>query len=321
MGANGLRGHGVRGRPTRVAGSKNLWTIFKWLLARPEIGAIFSMSDAVSPNLSFQKTETLKWRAAYGFPERSSPKLRFPVARADRSPSKLGIPPDFACPNDRRSLIPFQQSPAWVATAGNPGGSALPPGNLSNAFPGRFVVRLNQYGAFDIIAYADTKGDGNYLHGTVLRVFHLAIVGMQQPTVTVIPTPDFAASVTPANGSLTFNSSVSTTGNCIRETAGKVALIGGGPGGTIGTDQMEIGWLQNLTGDTAAMTYIYVVDWRVAWSASGTGSGDSAVFSTTGSTVTVPSQHALAGGGLIPGTGTPTAEDAITDPDFTYIGN
>jgi len=124
-------------------------------------------------------------------------------------------------------------------------------------------VDINLPGSFNIIAYADLAGTGQWQQDEILRVFHLAIIGVSAPNVTASAPGGSQVTTDYGNNTVTFVSGssayVDAEGQIVPysvfENSGAVKAVGGGPDETIGVDQISIGWLQNLTSFADQLTY------------------------------------------------------------------
>jgi hypothetical protein len=112
-------------------------------------------------------------------------------------------------------------------------------------------------GSFNVIAYADLAGTGQWQQDEILRVFHLAIVLLTVPPggISNNSTPNFSAVIGPISTGFFSDGPNNKNYPAITITAGDYDLIGGGQDFTIGVDQIMSGWVQNVTSFTDLATY------------------------------------------------------------------
>jgi hypothetical protein len=131
---------------------------------------------------------------------------------------------------------------------------ALPTLTVDNTDNAKAHLKLDGYGSFNIIAYVDSNGNGQFDAGEQLRVLHLAIVKVTVDPANVIASPGPAQSYTTdlANGKLTFSN---VNGITIGITIQSVQLEGGGADKMLGVNKITTGFVQNGLATNVTMGY------------------------------------------------------------------
>ncbi len=132
-------------------------------------------------------------------------------------------------------------------------GTGTPALEQTGGQPTTAQVAINTPGSFNIIAYADLAGTGQWQQDEILRVFHLAIIGVSAPNVTASAPANASGATVNQQRKVTFYSAL--TGGAITLESGAMSFVGGGSDETIGVDQISVGWLQNVTSLVDQLAY------------------------------------------------------------------
>ncbi|NNM88493.1 MAG: fibronectin type III domain-containing protein [Phycisphaerae bacterium] len=178
------------------------------------------------------------------------------VTVPEDSGASLALTLNAAVPNTPAALAKLgwaiQRNPQDILNGPNP--SSTP-----SQKPPQDVITPNSPGSFNIIAYADLIGNGQWQPSEILRIFHLAVVDLVVPSsgITISSTPAFTETPDMTSGTTSFSSDGpnDTKYPAITITASDYDLEGGGSNMAIGTAQITSGWIQNVTGFTDVATY------------------------------------------------------------------